>query len=98
VFAPPSINGPAPNFVNETAPPPTTPKSATSINVVNVVFEVSVPGPEKVNFPVFTASPKVTAPPMEYALANVRAVSPSLETVDPAIAKLPVPNAASFPT
>jgi hypothetical protein len=35
---------------------------------------------------------------MEYAFAIDRANVPSLETVDPAIANVPVPNAASLPT
>jgi hypothetical protein len=62
VFAPPSVNSPAPDFVNANAPE-TTPVAATSLNVVNVKSEVSTPAPVNVSFPVFTASPIDTKPP-----------------------------------
>jgi hypothetical protein len=57
------------------------------------VFELNVPFPEKVRTPFLVESPSVTAPPSEYAFAMDLAVIPSLETVDPTIAKGPVPNA-----
>jgi hypothetical protein len=93
VFAPLNVNDPAPTLVNETAPPPTIPCKTTSLAVVNVVFEFNVPSPVNVNVPFLVESPSVTAPPNEYAFAMDFAVVPSLETVDPTIAKGPVPNA-----
>jgi hypothetical protein len=97
VFAPPNVNAPLPAFVNENAPSKTPPKT-TPLAVVSVVFDVNVPAPPNVNTPFFTASPNVTAPPIDTAFAIVRAVAPSLETTEPANVTVPVPNAPSFPT
>jgi hypothetical protein len=97
VFGPLNVNAPVPLLVNETAPP-TAPDNTTSLAVVKVVFDVSVPTPVNVSNPLRVALPSVTAPPKLYAFARVRAVVPSLDTVDPTIATDPVPNAASFPT
>jgi hypothetical protein len=65
VFAPLSVSMEAPNFVNDTAPPPIAPPNVTALGAVTVVFAVNVPAPLNVNAPVFVPSPNVTVPPIE---------------------------------
>jgi hypothetical protein len=67
--------------------------------VVKVGAELNATAPEIVNAPVFTASPKVTAPDTANAFANVRAVTLSLVNVVPdAKVTVPDPSAPLFPT
>jgi hypothetical protein len=98
VFAPDSVSVPAPDFVSP-AVPLNTPDSATSDATVNVVVPVIAAAPEKLNAPLFVASPKVTVPekfnPFESALAEV----PSLDNAVPvANVTAPAPNASAPPT
>jgi hypothetical protein len=65
VFAPLNVSTEAPDFVNDTAPPPIAPLKTTTLGVVTVVFAVNVPAPLNVNAPMFVPSPNVTAPPIE---------------------------------
>jgi hypothetical protein len=96
VFAPPSVNSPAPCFV-KLADPPKTPPNTTPLATVNVVAAVTVPAPPNVNTPLFVASPNVTVPPNEIPFTNVRAVVPSLDTPPPLTTNVPPPNAPSPP-
>jgi hypothetical protein len=70
-FDPLSARVETPSFVNENAPPPTTPLNVTALGVVTVVSDVNVPAPLSVNAPVFVPSPSVTNPPTEYPFVNV---------------------------
>jgi hypothetical protein len=98
VFAPLKVNVPLPAFVR-LVNPLTTLLIVTFDAVVKVGAELNATAPEIVNAPVFTASPKVTAPDTANAFANVRAVTLSLVNVVPdAKVTVPDPSAPLFPT
>jgi hypothetical protein len=91
-----NVSAPTPSLTN--APlPPNAPARTTPLAVVKVVADVSTPSPANVNIPLFVASPNVTIPPNEIPFAIVRATVPSLATVPPKTASVPVPNALLFP-
>jgi hypothetical protein len=98
VFAPDSVNTPAPAFVNA-AEPLNTPESATSDATVSVVAPVIAAEPEKLSAPLLVASPSVTSPAKFNAFASARAVAPSLDNPVPvANVTAPAPNASALPT
>jgi hypothetical protein len=92
VFAPLSVNAPAPCFVSAN-PPPIAPLIITELGVVSVVALVNVPTPLSVNTPLFVVSPNVTPPPNEKLFEKARATVVSLETTPPDMVNVPPPKA-----
>jgi hypothetical protein len=99
VFAPINVSELVPDFVSEKAPL-ITPLSDTALGVVMVVLPVITPFPVNVSAPVFTESPRVNDPDIEYPFPIVRAVAPSLDTGEPANVTTPdaAPKAELLPT